>query len=308
MFSFRVLISTMLVISTCAAKAQDVSLKTVEDSLSVLMNTIYSSSSVTEREEANSNFIKLFRKNIVRTDAFDFPFDSLKHFGKVKSEDGKIRVFSWNFPLSGGEQKYYGFILLKNKKGDLNLVELIDNRKAIINPIKDVLSQAYWMGALYYSIIDVSYKGNTYYILLGFDFNNLFTSKKIIEVLTFGKKGEILFGSEVFYVGESTLNRVIFEFSARVTMMLRYIPESKTIVFDHLSPSRPDLTENFQFYGPDFSYDGFKFEKGKWVYVRNLDLKNPRREPVKPRESDEKFIQPSFIYKGKSGLPMVIKK
>ncbi len=309
MRSFCFLISTMvLVFSSYTAKTQEISIKSAEDSLSALMSKVYSNSSVSEREEANSEFIKLFKNSIVRPNAFDFPFDSLKHLGKVKSDDGQVRIFTWNYPLTGGNQKYFGFIVLNNKKGVLSLIELIDNRQAITNPIKDVLSKSNWMGALYYSIIDVPIKGMTYYILLGLDFNNLFTSKKIIEVLSIDKQGEVSFGSEVFHVGELTLNRVVFEFSARATMMLRYIPESKTIVFDHLSPSRPNLTENFQFYGPDFTYDGFKFEKGKWVYVRNLDLRNPRREPVKPRESDEKFIQPGFIYKSKGGLPMVIKK
>lgn len=298
----------VLVFSSYTAKTQEISIKSAEDSLSALMSKVYSNSSVSEREEANSEFIKLFKNSIVRPNAFDFPFDSLKHLGKVKSDDGQVRIFTWNYPLTGGNQKYFGFIVLNNKKGVLSLIELIDNRQAITNPIKDVLSKSNWMGALYYSIIDVPIKGMTYYILLGLDFNNLFTSKKIIEVLSIDKQGEVSFGSEVFHVGELTLNRVVFEFSARATMMLRYIPESKTIVFDHLSPSRPNLTENFQFYGPDFTYDGFKFEKGKWVYVRNLDLRNPRREPVKPRESDEKFIQPGFIYKSKGGLPMVIKK
>lgn len=293
--------------STLNVKAQEQPLKLVEDSLALLTSKIYSDAPTSEREVANEDFIKLIKKSLIRPNAFDYPFDSIKHVGKVKSEDGRLRVFSWNFPYPDGSQKYFGFILLKEKKGELGLIELTDNRKAIENPIKDLLKPGNWMGALYYSIIDVKSKGSKYYILLGLDFNNLYSSKKIIEVLTIGKDDGLLFGSDVFNVGNETLNRVVFEFSSRATMMLRYIPESKTIVFDHLSPSRPDYADNFQFYGPDFSYDGFKFEKGKWVYVRNLDLRNPSREPAKPRESDEKFIQPGFLYKSKSGLPMVIK-
>ena len=302
------LVSMLLFFSIFTVGAQELPLKSVEDSLATLMKKIYSDSPVSVREMANDEFIKLFEATVARVDAFDYSFDSLKYIGKVVSEDKKIKVFSWNFPLSGGYQKYYGFILLKNKKGELRLVELTDNRKVIGNPIKDILSPNSWMGALYYSVIDASYKGQTYYVLLGFDFNNLFTSKKIIDVLRIGERGELTFGSDVFYVGESSLSRIIFEFSARATMMLRYIPESQTIVFDHLSPSRPDYAENFQYYGPDFSYDGFRFEKGKWVYVRNLDLRNPKREPVKPIKSDENFVQPGFIYKSKGGLPMIIKK
>lgn len=307
MYRFCIWLEFLILASTITVKAQEQSFKTVEDSLTLFTAKIYSDATTSEREAANKEFIKLLKKSLIRPNAFDYPFDSLKHIGKVKSEDGRLRVFSWNFPYSDGSQKYFGFILLKMKKGELGLIELTDNRKAIENPIKDILKPHSWMGALYYSIIDVKSKGSKYYILLGLDFNNLFSSKKVIEVLTIGKDDDLLFGSDVFSVGSETLNRVVFEFSSRATMMLRYIPESKTIVFDHLSPSRLDYSDNFQFYGPDFSYDGFKSEKGKWVYVRNLDLRNPNREPAKPRESDEKFIQPGFIYKGKSGLPMVIK-
>jgi hypothetical protein len=31
---------------------------------------------------------------------------------------------------------------------------------------------------------------------------------------------------------------------------------------------------NYQFYGPDFTYDGLKFEKGIWVSYSNIDVTN----------------------------------
>ena len=46
-------------------------------------------------------------------------------------------------------------------------------------------------------------------------------------------------------------------------MMLRYDDKLKMIVFDHLSPSKPSYEGKYQYYGPDFSYDGLIFEKGK---------------------------------------------
>lgn len=165
------------------------------------------------------------------------------------------------------------------------------------------------MGALYYSVIEKTFQGKTYYLLLGFDFNSIFSSKRLIEVLTFGADFEPVFGSYVFKVDNDFIARVVFEFSARAAMTLRYIPDIETIVFDHLSPYRPDFTGNFQFYGPDFSFDGFKFDKGYWVYVRNLDLRNTKREPVKLQENPEKLPEPGFLYKSNGGLSkQVIKK
>ncbi len=313
MYHLRILLCiSFLSISPLVLKSQEggklLSIRAAEDSLASLMKQIYSDNSISSKEIANNNFIVLLRATLIYNDAFDYPFDSLKHIGKIKSEDKKIRIFSWNFPQQGGYQKYYGFILLKKGKGDIQLFELTDNHKAISNPIKDILGTGNWMGALYYSIADISYKGKTHYVLLGLDFNNLFSSKKIIDVLTFGKDFEPIFGANIFQVDNVSLSRVVFEFSARTNMMLRYLPETKTIVFDHLSPSRPDFAENYQFYGSDFTYDGFKFDKGKWVYERDLDLRNSKREPVKPRESPVKFPDPGFLYKSKGGLPMQIRK
>jgi len=279
-----------------------------EDSLSILIKQVSADNSFAVKEEANNNFLSLFRATLSKEGAFDYPFDSLKHIGKIRSEDGKVRIFTWNLPLVGGYQKYFGFILYKKDKRNTLIFELNDSRKSVKDPIKEILGSQNWVGALYYSLTEETYQGKTYYLLLGFDFNNIFSSKKIIEVLTFGKDFEPVFGSNVFKVGDVFLARVVFEFSARATMTLRYISDSKTIVFDHLSPSRPDFTDNFQFYGPDFSYDGFKYEKGCWVYVRNLDLRNPRREPVKPKESPEKLTEPGFLYKSKGGLPMQVSK
>ena len=45
------------------------------------------------------------------------------------------------------------------------------------------------------------------------------------------------------------------------------------IVFDHLSPSREDLEGQYQFYGPDFSYDGLRWKDCGWVLIEDLDLR-----------------------------------
>ena len=305
MFYIRNLICLFfLSILAFGVKSQDFekrSLKEVEDSLTILMKQIYSNKPLSIREVANNNFHSLFRGALAKEDAFDYPFDSLKHIGKIISDDKRVRIFTWNLPLSSGNQKYNGFIVLKN--GKTQIFELVDNRKSITNPIKDILSSQNWMGALYYSIIDEPYNGQTNYVLLGLDFNNLFSAKKIIDVLSFGKDSEPIFGSGIFKVGDAILNRVVFEFSARASMSLRYYVDSKTIVFDHLSPLRPDFKDNYQFYGPDFSYDGFRFENGYWIYVRDLDMKNPKKKPVKLPDSPNKTPDPGFLYKSKSFIP-----
>jgi len=296
---------------TESAKPQGIgnlSLGQIEDTLSILIKHVPSEESFSVREEYNNKFTELFRLALSKEGAFEYPFDSLKHVGRVSSDDGKLRVFTWNLPQIGGYQNYYGFILFKKGKNKTLLFELNDSRKSITDPAKEILNKKNWIGALYYSVIEETYKGKSYYLLLGFDFNDVFSSKKIIEVLTFGNDSEPIFGSDVFKVDNNLIARVVFEYSARVTMTLHYVSDKQTIIFDHLSPYRPDFAGNYQFYGPDFTFDGFKFDKGYWIYVRNLDIRNPRKEPAKPKDSPEKLPEPGFLYKSKGGVPMKISK
>ena len=85
----------------------------------------------------------------------------------------------------------------------------------------------------------------------------IFYIKKIIDVLTFDSQGTPILASGFNVDGKYRLSRIVFEFNARVNMVLRYNDDSKTIVFDHLSPSSPEFAGDFQYYGPDGSFDGF---------------------------------------------------
>ncbi len=298
---FRILLSILLVFSAPVLLiSQDhrfSSLKVYEDSLQILQESIYSDKSIAIRELECNRFVSLFKDALNTNGSFQYPWDSLKHIGKITSDDGKVRVYTMNLPLPNGEQKYFGFIQHFVNKKTIQLFELKDNRQLVSDPINEILTPEKWYGSLYYSIISKSIKGGKTYILLGIDFNNLFSSKKLVEVLNFSKAGEPVFGAPVFKVGQNKLNRIVFEYSAKASMILRYNEEDGVIVFDHLSPSRPDFTGNYQFYGPDFTYDGFKFDGENWVYIQDLDLRNPNRERKKVTNTPEKLPEPGFLYK-----------
>ncbi len=52
--------------------------------------------------------------------------------------------------------------------------------------------------------------------------------------------------------------RIVFEYNRQVSFMMNYLPKEGMIVFDHLAPPDPKMKENYDMYGPDMSYDGFK--------------------------------------------------
>ena len=70
--------------------------------------------------------------------------------------------------------------------------------------------------------------------------------------------------------------------------VLKFDENEKQIVFDHLSPKSPQFTGQYQYYGPDFSYDALEFKKGKWVYIKDVDVRNGKSEKDKTYTNPER--------------------
>ncbi|MDA3778819.1 MAG: hypothetical protein PF487_01065 [Bacteroidales bacterium] len=250
-----------------------------EDSLNTYFNIMSDSQNDNERMETNNKILRIFREILNEEETINYPFDSLNYVGILKSDNNKLKIYNWNLPFNDGTNKYFGFIQYYSKKEKKHyLYELFDKSEKIQNPEFLRLSNKNWYGALYYSILENKYHGNIYYTLLATDFNDMFTNKKIVEILSFDEENQVIFGAPVFKNRKNTLYRIIFEYSARSSMGLHFDNKKGMIVYDHLSPIRPSLKGQFEFYAPDLSFDGLKFEKGIWnsysdLDVRNLDIK-----------------------------------
>ena len=227
------------------------------------------------KERLHHNIEDLFAGALLLPDAFTYPFDSLTKVGRITSRDNKIRVFTWELIRNDGSHTYYGFILCRRMNPENSLlIHLTNNKAEPDDPGMQVLGPSTWFGALYYEIIEGKWNDSPVYTLLGYDPHNIFTSRKIIECF-YLKDGTVpVFGAPIFMMHNKVRNRVIFEYSARVSMSLRYDATKKRIVFDHLSPSKPSFEGNYEFYGPDFSYDAFAFIDNYWVLEENIDVRN----------------------------------
>jgi hypothetical protein len=253
---------------------QQVSLPETENALKLLLSEISGSNTDESNLAVADSFANMLAEALTFPGSFEYPFDQLKTIGKVSSSDKKIRLFTWNVPLKDGTHHYYGFLLSRVSAKEPQIFRLTDNRNNFTNVTAETGSPANWYGCLIYEIVEMKLAGETLYTLLGYDPNNLFTSKKLIDVLWFNPAGEPLFGKPVFRLSTGIQCRVLFEYSAKIQMSLKWNEHMKMIIFDHLSPSRPSFTGNYEHYGPDFSYDGFRFEKGTWVLVEQLDMRN----------------------------------
>lgn len=218
---------------------------------------------------------KLFADLLVEEESFNYPFSELSKMGTLTSPDQKFRVFNWNCVLRDGSYRYFGLLQLNLKKS-MKVVTLTESKIAA-----DMFHQytaTNWPGALYYQIIPFATKSNNCYFLLGWDGNNFQTNKKIIEVLNFDDNEQVSFGMPVIFWKGKTLTRLVFEYAKQARMTIQYNEKEKQIVFDHLAPSSPTYQNQFEYYGPDFSYDALEYQKGKWVLVENVDVRNKKEK------------------------------
>lgn len=246
-----------------------------EEELMVLFVDLRVAGSYDARTSINNEIRELFSSILVKQESFFYPFDSLTSVGRLVSDDSLLRVFTWHISESPLDHNYYGFIQMRDSiAGRINLFYLDQKAKDFSDIEKKIFTVDNWYGAIYYQIKDVTWSGETYYTLMGFDFNNVFSNIKIIDVIYLAE-GEPVFGAPVFNYGEVVKHRVVFEYSSGTVMFLRYVPEMNMIIYDHLAPASERFKGQFRYYGPDFSYDGLIFKEGRWIHVPDVDWKQP---------------------------------
>lgn len=223
-----------------------------------------------------NNQLKKYLENYLLTAPFDEPeIDSVNFLSVLKSDDKRIKVFTWLMTNQNGTTTHFGFV----QKFEDNMVDslyfLLDSKDENINHFFQQYSKDNWFGAIYYSIKTVEKSGSFYYVLLGYDPKDIHSNRKVIDVLSIDNSRNLLFGLPVFKQGKSYAYRVVFEFTERASMMLRYDEKYDMIIFDHLSPISNEYGGNPKFYGPDFSHDALKFEDGYWLLISDVDIRNP---------------------------------
>lgn len=258
-------------------------LRIYEDSLMHLGKTFINDDDEMERKNANYAFIKTLVSALKIPNSFLYPFDSVKSISILNSPDNRFRIFSWPVLNGDGSYRFYGAIQM-NTGGNLLLFPLNDRSSGIKSPEDSVTTNLKWFGAEYYKIVPV-YSPKFYYVLLGWKGNTTKSTKKVIEVLTF-KDDKPMLGLPVFDGNGKTRKRVVFEYTRQASMLLRYEPIQNLIVFDHLAPPDPKFKDQKDLYGPDLTYDGYKFKNGRWVYLENLEMRNM------PDIHDNEYIDP----------------
>lgn len=275
----RIPITLFVFLSAQIATAQSDTLKLQNaiGRLQLLGDTVMKGSSDSIRLAANLEFSSLL-DSILHTNAGTFlSFYNVKGISVARSSDKKIKLLTWMLEDRGRSQySFYGYLIYKPdkhptadiirlKQGAYTSREELETRKS---------SNDDWTGCIYYSIINERKKKKDHYMLLGWAPQSADIHRKIAEPLIF-QKNKINFGAPLIRNGSKIQHRLILDYNARAVVSLRYNQDLKMIVMDHLSPSenRPEAKGMYQLYGPDFSYDGLDFVNGKWVVIKDIDVR-----------------------------------
>lgn len=283
----RIALLTFGLFWTFVTEAQSGIMVTLEDSLFSRISKFTEIDIATAKaySEDMANFIEEVAQE---ADIFSYSFERLQLF-KLRSSDGRVRLFTWNYPNEDGTFEYFGIALFrKDEKSRTNVYKFHRVKTDDRNWVNKIYSEGNWPGALYFEIIPMQKKKNENedaYVLLGWDGLDNLTNRKMIDVISF-QGNHCKFGSPLFEVDGKPLKRVVYTFSERATMTLRYYPKKASIVVDHIAPREPQYEGFYPEYGPDGSYDAFKYTKGKWEYTPIIDIA-PFIE-----EKEERFVNP----------------
>ena len=243
--------------------------------------------------QLNQTFTDTLRSMLNDYDSFEYGFDSLNVFSVVSSDNGDFRIYTWAIEDAPNSYIYYGFTqyLVDKRKKKLKVCLLTSSEYN--DQQYKTLDTAQWMGAIYYEAVPRQKRRDDQFLLLGWVGNTSMTNKKVIEVISFNKKGIPTFGANIFRTIEyrpprgKKNYRIVIEYSGKVSLTLRWDDQLEMIVFDHLAPSSPRLQNVRAAYVPDFSYDALVYENGYWVQKSNVDARNqkmPKAKKYRPED------------------------
>ena len=263
-----------------------------EDSLLTYSAQIIQGINADNRFNADSSFTRVLVRALKTKNSFHYPFDSLQTISILYAPDSAFRIFTWQLVINENVIRQHGAIQMKTGDGSLKLFRLIDKSDVTTNIADTIANNDGWIGAIYYKIILKKSGNQNYYTLLGFDENNIRSSRKIIEVLTF-INGEPVFGGS-YFSGEKAdgfskwQSRYIMEYKKEAGPRLNYDKDLDMIVVEHLVSESNQPKKKWTLIG-DGDYEGFVWRGNKWMHVEKVfnvvtpdgqaPVPNPIRDP-----------------------------
>ena len=288
--TFKIL-SIVLLCSNILA-AQNTDFLFFESRLQTLASKILSAETDSLKDEVNKLLIEDIEEVLLMKGSFQYNFESVDILSILASPDKKFKLFNWVVPKSDNNFEYYAYLQFytKRKKNQF-FIKLNDVSDKVSNEQGIVFDNGDWFGALYSDIIHTEYNKQDFYTLIGWDGNNSTSTKRIVEVMYLDENDEPVFGAPIIKMNDGTKNRMIMEYSKKVSTNITYNSKEEYIVFDHLEPLEGAQKGMFEFYVPSLSFDGLTFKNGKWRFVEDVAIFNSKDQDMKQDKNIEQGLQ-----------------
>ena len=241
-----------------------------EDSLKKLAKNLIIDSLTAGRMRNDSLFVRTLVRSLQVRNSFYYPFDSVQGISKLYAPDSSFRIFSWSISYDDFYSRQRAAIQFKTPDGSLRLVPLRDYSEFTDKPTDSLRSKDNWIGAVYYNIIKTQHAGKNYYTLFGFDDNNVRSTRKWIDVLSFDEKNMPVFGGNFSFEKDSVKRapqkRFFIEYKKEASALLNYDTDLNMILVDHLYSESDEPDKPYTFV-PLGDYEGFEWKNGKWLHV-----------------------------------------
>ncbi len=253
-------------------------LQTYNDTLGKLGGLMLDALTPPERLRYDSMFTVNLVKALQTPFSYYFPFDSILTAPIVYPADSSFRIITWHYEKDGGDYRQKGAIQYNTPDGSLKLTPLYDYSDFASNVQDSVRDNRHWIGAIYYNIITKAVAGKKVYFLLGYDENNMLTTRKWIEPLQFDEQGNAVLGGDFFDVGNDSIfpagsRRYKVEFKKYANARVNYDAQQDLIVMDNLI-SQTNEPDKLYTLVPGGDYEGLKWENGKWKFIDRLFVDN----------------------------------
>ena len=217
---------------------------------------------------ANEVLVPLIEKAL--EEKIDIDLDELKWVSNISSPDSLFSLITWQIQTSESSHEYAGYILHKGQ-----ITKLKDEAMSMIDNIDYLIGDKdNWFGQLYYGIKEFQEKGQTKYVLFGYNAYTQYENIKMADIMYFDESGEVVFGQQLFAKDMKDMrdakNRVILKYSDDAPINLNYNPGLGMIVHDHLIPRMGQISGQGIILTGDGSYEGYALNEGIWLHKEKL--------------------------------------
>lgn len=269
------IVLSVLVSANTFAQDNSSKISSIEDSLVVLSDSMYKAFIPDDRVAHTQQFVKLLISALKEPNSYNYNFPKLGEvINIIYPEDKSFRIFNWAIAPTAATMRYYGAIQLQGD--ELQLIPLYDYSQELKRGLEDsILNKGKWFGGIIYKIMTNEYDGDPIYTLFTKNGSSPISNKKALDPMQIQDGKNVVFGAPIFNMSSSedmperTVNRFVIEYKKTAQASMNFDAELNAIYFDHLISEMDDPNRKYS-YVPSGQYDGFRWQKGQWQFVKNL--------------------------------------